>query len=1038
MKRLLMTFILLLAVGLGTAIAQNIIRGKILDNKGETVIGAGVSLRDNPTVGTTTDVDGNFAITAAPGDIIVVQALGYTRQEIAAREGMNIRMTTSANEIQGAVVTAIGIRRSERSLGYSAQQLKSDAFENNRDANVINSLAGKVAGVRVNSQSGTLGGSSKIVIRGNSSLSGSSQPLFVIDGLPVTNTSPGATTSGVSVDYGNRMGDINPDDVESMTVLKGPAATALYGSLAKDGAIIITTKRGKKNAGLTVNVNSSYRVDNALVLPDLQSEYAQGNYGQYNLRFANGWGPKISDVQGQTFPDYMGRNTTLQSHPDNLKNFFRTGQTWINDIAFSGGTDRTDYRASIGVTDAKGIVPGQELRRYNLSTNAGYQWNNKLTSRISMNYARTQGAGRPFQSSNNTNILTSAIYSIPTTVDVNELRDNWIMPDRTQIALTSDRAGNNPFWIINRNTNTNTVDRFFGSFYTEYKPTKWLTISNNLGTDVSTDRRLSIISKNTAGFLTGQFTESTLYERRVNNDLIATVEGKVSDDISIKFLAGNNILDRSSSGVSNVATNLTVDELYRYTNAASNQPTNTAAQQRLIAVYSELSASYKNILFMSVTGRNDWSSTLPTNNRSYFYPSVSGSFAFSELLNNQSVLSFGKLRAAWASVGSDELPYQLDFVYTPASTYFVQFSLDGAFPHGGRLGFTAPRTIPPTNLKPQIATTRELGIDLRFLRNRITLDATYYNTNTRNQILSIDIPTSTGYFAKRINAGSITNRGYEVVLGLTPIQTKRGSNGFNWDIRANFSANQQIVNELNESLTQYSVQSGWSGLQIKARVGEAYGLYGSKWRRSPDGQIVINAATGLRETVTDQYLGKINPDWLLGVGNYFSFKGFTLGGLIDIRQGGVFFSGTTAALRASGMASETVAGRDGIFIDKGVNLNPTTGLYEENRTPVQSMQDFWGSYGSTTNTEGNVFDASFVKLRELSFTWAVPAQWLERKAIKALAVGFEARNLWLIKSYVPHVDPESSYFGTASAGDGVEFNSFPSTRSYGVNLKLTL
>jgi TonB-linked SusC/RagA family outer membrane protein len=1036
MKRLLLTLFILLSAGVSVSLAQTVVKGRILDESGQGIPGATIVVQGSPAIGTVTDLDGNFQLAAPPDVTLEVRSLGYAPAEIAPGASTTIRLQHTSRELTGAIVTALGIRRAERSLGYAAQQLQSEDFEDNRSDNVVSSLAGKVAGVRVNSQSGTLGGSAKIVIRGSSSLSGSSQPLFVVDGLPISNSSPGATTSGVTIDYGNRAADINPDDIETMTVLKGPAATALYGSLARDGAIIITTKRGKRNAGLSVSVNSSYRVDQALVLPDLQSEYAQGNYGQYNLKFANGWGPKISDVQDRTFTDYMGRDVVLKSHPGNLDNFFENGRTFINDVALSGGSDRTDYRVSIGALNATGIVPGQTMERYNLSTNAGYSFTTKLSSRVALNYARTRSEGRPFQSSNNTNILTSSIYSIPTTVDVAELKDNYIRPDKSQIFLTSDKAGNNPYWLINRNTNSSLVDRFFGTFYTEYKLNDWLTLSNNLGTDLSTEHRRSIISKGTAGYLDGQFYDAELYNRRINNDLIATAEGKLSDDISLKVLVGNNVLDRYNSINDNLAQDLTIDELYTYANAKKNQPTNASYHSRLVSVYGEVSASYKSMLYLSVTGRNDWTSTLPLTNRSYFYPSVNGSFVFSELFDNRSVFSFGKLRASWASVGSDEDPYQLQFLYTPASAYFVQFSINGAFPHGGQLGFTSPRTIPPFNLKPQIATTREVGAELRFFRSRITLDATYYNTITRNQILSIDIPLSTGFFAQRLNAGSITNKGWELVLGLTPIQSRR-SNGFRWDIDANFAANEQVVNALNGSLTQYSVQSGWSGLQIKARVGESFGLYGSKWKRSPDGQIVINPNTGLREVVTDQYLGSINPDFMLGIRNSFSFKGFTLSGLVDIRQGGVFFSGTVANLRASGMAPETTEGRDGIFIDKGVNELPD-GTYVTNTTPVQSIQDFWGNYSLTDNTEGNVFDASFVKLRELSLSYQIPAKWLEHKRIKSLSFGFEARNLWLIKSYVPYVDPETSYFGTASAGDGVEFNSFPTTKSYGINLKLTL
>lgn len=438
---------------------------------------------------------------------------------------------------------------------------------------------------------------------------------------------------------------------------------------------------------------------------------------------------------------------------------------------------------------------------------------------------------------------------------------------------------------------------------------------------------------------------------------------------------------------------------------------------------------------MSVTGRNDWASSLVfTGNYSYFYPSVAGSFVFSELVNDKSILSYGKLRASWAQVGSDADPYTTLLTYSPLTSYFVQFGLPGNIPFLGNNAFALPRIQPNNNLKPQIATSREIGTDLRFFGNIIGLDLTYYNTKTRDQIMNITVPASTGYFVKSINAGSITNRGWEAMLRVSPFAKNEG--GFKWDFVANFSRNRQIVNELDGQLKEYTVQSGFSGLQVKAPEGGSFGLYGTRWKRNDNGDIIINKATGLRELEQNKFIGSVIPDFMLGLSNSFSYKGFRLGFLVDIRQGGVFYSGTVSGLRTSGMAYETMANRDGTFIDKGVNEN-ADGSFSPNETPVQSMQDFWGRYAATANTEGNVFDASFVKLREVVFSYSFPEKFRPFKnVIKGMEIGLEGRNLWLIKSHVPHVDPEMSYFGASSVADGVEFNSFPATASYGVNLKL--
>ncbi|RQO32010.1 SusC/RagA family TonB-linked outer membrane protein [Taibaiella sp. KBW10] len=1044
MKKLLLPIALIAMTSVSAFAQSRVVKGRVLDESGEAVLGASVIIKGTQS-GTVTDDEGNFTITVPEGsNTLVVSSLGLGSQEVAAGNGTQAVTVSFKNqggkELQGVIVTALGIKRSEKSLGYATQQVSKEQLENARANNVVDALAGKVAGVRVNGQSGGVGGSSKIIIRGASSFSGSSQPLFVIDGVPISNSGQGGTgnAEGVGVDYGNRASDINPDDIETMTVLKGPAATAQYGSLAKDGAIIITTKRGSKNAGLSISVNSSYRVEKVLIKPELQTDYAQGNYGVYNLRFANGWGPKISDMANTPVTDYLGRTVTLQAHPDNIDNFFQTGSTAINDIAVSGGNDKSDYRIGFGALNSKGIVLNQELNRYNLSANVGHKFNDKFSSRFTLMYTNSNSNGRPVQSSNNPNVLGSSIYSIPITVDVNDLKQNYQNEFGVQNNLTTDKTGNNPFWILNKNKNGNKLNRFMGSANLEYKATDWLTIANTFGFDAYEENRLGYVRAGTAGDIKGSYLTSDIFNKRFNNDFIVTAQKQINKDWNLRAMAGVNLLDRRIDQSFVTGSNFLLDEgegVFRPGNVETAIADRAYSGSRLIGLYGELSASYKDYLYLSVTGRNDWSSALVyTGNYSYFYPSVSGSFVFSELMNSNKVLSYGKLRASWAKVGSDTDPYSTLLTYSPLTTFFTQFSLPASFPFLGRGAFALPRILPNETLKPQLATSREIGADLRFFGNLIGLDVTYYNTETKNQIMDITVPASTGYFVKQINAGSITNKGLEAMLRVSPFSNNR--NGFQWDFVANFSHNKQVVNELDGILQEYAVQSGWSGLQVKAPVGGSFAIYGSKWKRSPDGAIVINKNTGLREVVQNQFIGKVNPDFMLGISNKFSYKGVSLGFLVDIRQGGVFYSGTVAALRSSGMAKETMANRDATFTDKGVNDNGD-GTYSPNTTPVQSMQDFWGTYSSTSNTEGNVFDASFVKLREVTLSYAFPESFRPfKKAVKGLEIGFEGRNLWLIKSFVPHVDPEMSYFGSGSAGDGVEFNSFPATATYGINLKV--
>jgi TonB-linked SusC/RagA family outer membrane protein len=1013
------------------------VSGRVTDDKGNSLQGASVTEKGTKK-GTVTGTDGTFKLMVQRNSTLEVSSVGYEKKTLAIGNGgsFTIALSQENQSLTEVVVTAVGITRSSKSLGYSVSKVSGEELTKAREPNLINSLAGKISGVRVTSSSGTVGGASKIVIRGTSSLQGSPQPLFVIDGLPLDNSTGNSFGNG-AIDFGNRVADINPDDVETMTVLKGAAATALYGSRAKNGAIVITTKKGSRRSAAIVTVNSSIRMDRVLKLPEFQNDYANGNYGVYNMRFVNGWGPKISDVQNLTFKDFKGDDVTLQSYPDNVKNFYETGMTYINTVGIAGGSENTDYRLSFGNTTQNGVVPGSKLGRYNLNFNAGRTFNEKFSARATLTYARTTAEGRPVQSSNDFNVLANAVL-FPRTLNQEKLKNNYFNPlTGEQYSLSSDKTSNNPYWIINKNKNNTEVDRVVGNTVLSYKPFPWMTISNNLGTDFFNEYRRTVTVKGTYGQLDGGFSLAQIYNSSINNDLLVTIEkSNILKDLDLKFIAGHNYFQATTRTLGVTALGLTVDGLYSLGNASTKDPVNGYARSRLVGAFGDIGLSYKNYLYLNITGRNDWNSTLPISNRSYFYPSVSTSFIFTELLKPSKILSYGKIRAGWANVGSGASPYSLDFLYTPATSYFVQYGLNGTFPTaGGLLGFSGPRTLPNVNLKPQNQQSIELGTELSFFKGRIQLDATYYNTKTTDQILSIDVPLSTGYFAKNINAGSITNKGFEIDLRT---QVVKNWNGFSWNVDFNFNRNKQVVNELDGQLKSYSLVSGYSGLVVKASVGETFGLWGTDWRRSPNGDIIINQSTGLREVETDKRLGNIFPDWTMGINNSFSYKNFTLSGLIDIRQGGVLYSGTVSGMRTSGLAIETLPNRGNVFVDNGVYLNTADGKYLPNTIPVQSMQDYWVNNFKTSNTVANVFDASYVKLREIRFSYVLPSFKGKRMFFKSAEVGVEARNLLIIKDFVPHIDPEVNIFGPNQVGEGLEFYNVPSTRSIGVNVRFTL
>ncbi|WP_139958427.1 SusC/RagA family TonB-linked outer membrane protein [Flavicella sediminum] len=1029
-----LTLILAFVVQLTFAQTKTI-SGKVSDNTGP--LPGVVVLIKGTQKGTQTDFDGNYSIDAKQGATLQFSYVGMKTTEVIVgnTNKINITLIEDTEALEEVVVTAIGITREKRSLGYAATVIKSEELTKARESNIVNSLAGKVAGVRVTSQSGTLGGSSKIIIRGASSMGGNNQPLFVVDGIPISNSGFNGTRGQIiagGVDAGNRASDINSDDVETMTVLKGAAAAALYGARAKNGAIIITTKRGKKNTEMSITVNSSLRFDNVLKLPEFQNEYAQGNDGVYDKDDSNGWGPKISDSQGSLFEDYTGAMVTLKANPDNVKNFYETGVSYINSFGFAGGDDKSDFRLGITNFDQTGVTPDSELKKTTIALNAGRDISDKLNVRASINYTKSNTSGKPAQGSNDPNVITNIVNGLPRTVSNSLLYNN--ITDANGLPYEVARNTNNPYWITQNNKWSNRLNRIFGNITLNYEFNSWLSSTVIVGNDYYNEWRQHITAKNTITAAEGRFNLRNITRNQLNTDVMLNINKNFNDDeITLRAVIGHNTNERFSNLDYTTVNDLVADGLYVPQNGKSVAANSTSFKQRLVGAYFNVSLGFKDIVYLDITGRNDWSSTLPKQNQSYFYPSVSSSFIFSKLLPENDILSFGKLRVNWANVGSDTTPYGLDFVYEPKDTYFLQYlGYQGVFPHGSYSAFQAPNTIPSgDSLKPQNVVSQEIGLELKFLQNRLGLDFSYYKKNTTDQILNIAVAKSTGFWYKLINAGEVQNQGIEIGLTGTPILTEN----FTWGVNFNFSSNENKVVELVEGLNEYSLTSGWSGLAIKAAPGESFGLYGTAWERDPDGNIVYDATTGRRNIVTDQRLGDIYPDWTLGIGNTIRYKNFSMSALVDIRQGGVIYSATSQALRVQGLSADTAANRDAPFVPEGV-INNGDGTYSPNTTEV-TAQAFWEDAASNSNTEGNIYDASYIKLREVTLSYELPKSIVEKTFFNSISLGIEGRNLWIIKDHIPHVDPEVNFFGSSLTGEGVEFQSVPSTRSLGGNIKLT-
>ncbi|MES3630216.1 MAG: SusC/RagA family TonB-linked outer membrane protein [Longimonas sp.] len=1028
--------VLLLAPGLVFA-QDGTITGTVTDGETEEPLPGSTVQISEIGAGVATNMEGEYELNVPAGTYTVrVSFVGYIPEEreveVVAGETVTADFTlTSDLDILGeVVVTALGVERQERSLGYSASTVRSEDLIQGNQEDIVSALSGRIPGVDVTQQSGNVGGSTRITLRGVASLTGDNQPLFVIDGVPISNSNiafDGTRITG-SFDTGNRAGDINPQDIEEVTVLKGGAAAALYGQRAKDGAIIITTKRGFEGAS-SVEFSSSLTASRPARLPDFQNDFAQGSIGKYNITSLNGWGPRIA---GQEVEDFRGETVSLQAQPDNVSDFWDTGTMSNTSVSFTSGTATTDYRLGLTYMTQTGIAPESGLDRVNLTANMGTRLENGFRSRLNAQYIKTDTKGRVAAGGNDPNTLVSIINGLPRTIAQSDLLP-YIDPETLEQRNLGTQT-NNPYWIANENPFTNDVERFIGSGEIGFEPFPFLDITYRVGTDIYTENRRRINRVGTIGREDGNFTDEVLQERQIDSNLLVTFDYDLTPDLTLTAIAGNNINQETFQRVRNNATELSVDELYNFGNANSNSPSNIFQQRRIIGVFGDVTLGYQNWAFLTVTGRNDWSSTLPTENNSFFYPSVNTSVVLTDALDfGGRYLSYLKLRANYAQVGSDESPYQLDFRFFPVNNIFGQFGTGNSFPFGGRTGFTATNTIPPTDLKPQNQISWEIGSEARFFDGRMVLDATYYSQRTEDQIISIPRPQSTGFGQRRTNIGTISNKGVEIDLSGTAIAAR----DFSWRVSTSFATNINEVVELAEGVDQVTVQSGFNSFQIRAEEGKSLGIYGVGWERDPEtGRPVVDPETGLRRSGEDTRIGDLYPDFRVGFGNTFNYRGFSLGFNIDWKNGGSIFSNTVGALRRAGLAEETAINRDGTFIDTEAVVE-RDGQFVDNDVPVTSMQAFWGAYADASIIEGNVFDASYVKLRSARIGYTFPQEFIAGTPIQNANIALSGNNLLLLYSNIPHIDPETNIFGSGAIGEGYEFGTVPQTRSISLSVNLT-
>ena len=1070
-------FLLALAIGVIQGAAQvTTVRGIVTtEEDGEPVIGASVIVKGT-ALGTVTDVNGRFELSGLSPSAtrLLISYISLMAKEVAIAPQVSVTLKSDTHLLDEVVVTALGISREKKALGYTAQEVKQDALVQGKDNNLLNSLSGKIAGVRITNTQGDVG-SSRIVIRGETSIAGENQPLFIVDGIPVDNSQLNARSSGR--DFKNAIADLNPEDIKTLTVLKGPNAAALYGARAAHGAIVITTKGGdKRQKGIGITLHSSTQVSFVATLPEFQNLFGQGAGGRFSYVDGKGacvndgvdesWGPRL-DI-GLLIPqfdsplDADGNRvaTPWVSHPNNVRDYFRMGISTNNGISVARGDDKYQFRVGYNYEKQVSIVPDAGTNKTNISLNTDYHLAKWIVVGATANYIvytapSLPGSATPSGSNVRSNSPMLQFLWFGRQVDTNSLKAdytrNW-----------NSSYYDNPFWSASYNTQSQERHRLIGDLHAEFRLTDGLNVRFRTSTDWYNDRRKSKVKWGSAGAGSpyGSYAEDAYTVKENNTEVLATYIKQLNKNWGIDALLGFNVRNKQYENNYQAAPRLAVADLYTLTN--SRDPltsSNDFYRLRQYGLYGSIQLDYRRWAFLNITGRNDWSSTLPVDNNSYFYPSVTASVLLSEAFGWRSkAVNYLKIRGGWSQVGADANPYQLATVFT-SETAFNGNPLQSS----STIGMNS-------NLKPENTSSIEAGFEAAFWDNRLYLDFTYYKTDSRNQILKLATTAASGYTSQVRNAGHIRNRGYEIQLGAVPIQT---SKGFRWNLDLNYGANSSKVVKLDDEglITSYQLYS--SGIQILASVGEAYGtLFGTSYVRDANGNVVVDANGLPKISTTNKTLGKFTPDWTGGISNTFSYRSLSLSFLIDASVGGSIFSNTNKTGKYTGVLANTLSGRDaehgGLWyytdaMGNNVRLSESPsysvssdGLYyaQVNGQSTRVYQDGIMVEGVTESgskneevvsaekyyhriysiAEANVYDASYVKLREVALSYRLPRLWTQKLHLQEASVTLTGRNLWTIYKSVPNIDPESAL--TTGNAQGVEAYSLPTTRSFGVNLSV--
>ncbi|MGV0994475.1 SusC/RagA family TonB-linked outer membrane protein [Empedobacter falsenii] len=1032
-----------LLLGASLYAQEKTVTGTVTDSDGLPVADAVVKTTSGKEA--YTDENGMFSIEAKQGDLVTVEAMGLPTQSFAVGAGSEYKVTLKPSEtveLEGAVVTALGITRDKRSLGYASQEVKGDVIQAGRGSNALQSLSGNVAGAQITAPS-SLGGSTRITLRGIGSITGENRPLIVIDGIPLANNNVNDSNTQRGAggrDYGDGAFDINPDDVESINVLKGGPASALYGSRAVNGVIMIKTKSGKKGRE-EITVNTGVAFESINQIPKLQSLYGGGGSSEFETVNIGGkdyqvvdyatdesWGPRFNNqevLQWYAFDpefasDYM-KTTPWRASKNDVKSFFNTGVAYTNSVSFAKSYEATNLRVSLSNVNQTGIVPNSSLKKTTASINLSNKFSDVFTVTTNLTYTRTDGFNRPEVGYGDNSVAQKMFQWGQRQLDYNKLKDyklangNQRSWNRTSWDDGTPAYSDNPYWVVYENTSKDKRDRFYGNVEFKYDIAPGLyAIANVMGDtyDMQISERVAVGSQAMSKYSEAyyKFTEMN-YEGRLHFD-------KKWGDFSLNSFVGVNRRHRTSSRLSS-STNggLVVPNMYFITNSLDNPTTSSnRATVEVNSVYGMVSLGYKNMLFLEATGRNDWFSSLPIINNSYFYPSVTGSFVFSELFK-PSWLNFGKLRAGISQVSSDLAEFQTRDVLS-ASTNF-----------NGTPTFIQANTKMNPLLKPEIKNTWEVGIEASMFNNRFGFDVTYYNEKRTDLLVPVQHSWSTGYGYKWLNAGEMTNEGVEALVNIVPLRNQ----DFEWRVTWNFAKNNNNVGKISDEIDSYNLTNAPFSVQLWALSGQQYGqLRGTDFVYDDQGNKVVDA-NGFYEKSEVKNLGSIIPDYNMGIRNTFTYKGVALSALIDIQKGGKFFSTSHMWGMYSGMLEETAANgvRENGVVAQGVVWDANTKTYVENTKNVEAY-DYYKAYYNGVDSR-NVFDADYIKLREVTLSYTFPKKWAGPFA--NVTISAFGRNLATWGLDKKGFDPEMASYGSGNV-QGIEGGSLPSTRTYGMNLKL--